>query len=273
MSQRLKLYKRLKSKTSKFNKTLSKLKNIFIFLIFRLVQKALACQAAEHEYGGVPCGVMDQFVGVMGQEGHALLIDCKDNTSKNIPFKENDIVVLITNSNVKHELEGSEYKTRRDQCEAALKLIGKTSWREATIEDLPKLESSTINEVEKKDIIKRARHVVKEIKRTLDAAEALEKRDFEKMGQLMKESHVSLRDDFEVSCPELDSLVELALEVEGVLGSRMTGGGFGGCTVTLVYSMAVDKLIEHLQKNYKGKPTFYVCKPSQGARQLCNQLL
>lgn len=226
-----------------------------------LTDKALACQKAEHDYAGMPCGIMDQFISFMGKQDHALLIDCRHLTSHLIPLTEQNVVVLITNSNVKHELTGSEYPTRRKQCEEAALLLKKVSLRDANLDDIKYLESINTN----KEIVARARHVITEIKRTSDAAEMLKQKNFLVFGELMNQSHVSLRDDYQVSCPELDSLVELALEVDGVIGSRMTGGGFGGCTVTLVYSHAVDKVIENIQKKYKGNATFYVCKPSAGA--------
>lgn len=225
--------------------------------------KALACQKAEHDYAGMPCGIMDQFISLMGKKDHALLIDCRSLTSSLIPLKDPDVVVLITNSNVKHELTGSEYPTRRKQCQEAALLLMKVSLRDATIEDIEYLKSINTNE----EIVKRARHVVTEIQRVTEGAAALKDMDYKKFGQLMIESHMSLRDDYNVSCEELDSLVELTLEVEGVLGSRMTGGGFGGCTVSLVNSGVVDKVIKNIQQKYKGKATFYVCKPSAGDRK------
>ncbi|KAK4874707.1 hypothetical protein RN001_014067 [Aquatica leii] len=226
--------------------------------------KALACQKAENGYVGMPCGIMDQFISVMGKEGNALLIDCRSMVSTLIPLTEPDIVVLITNSNVKHELTGSEYSTRKNQCMEASQLIKKISLRDAAESDIEYLESINANP----DLIKRTKHVVTEIQRTLEGSEALKSKDYKKFGELMIESHNSLRDDYEVSCPELDVLVELALEVDGVLGSRMTGGGFGGCTVTLVYKKAVAKVIEYINNNYEGKATFYICKPSNGAQLL-----
>ncbi|CAH1116088.1 unnamed protein product [Phaedon cochleariae] len=226
-----------------------------------LTDKALACQKAEHEYAGMPCGIMDQFISIMGEKDHALLIDCRSLTSTLIPLTDENIVVLITNSNVKHELTGSEYPTRKKQCQEAALIMKKVSLRAAGLEDIEYLKS--INTDEK--ILARARHVVTEISRTETAAEMLKQMNYRKFGELMTESHRSLQQDYEVSCPELDRLVQLALEVQGVLGSRMTGGGFGGCTVTLVYAHVAHKVIENIRSKYKGNPTFYICKPSQGA--------
>ncbi|KAG5864299.1 Galactokinase, partial [Gonioctena quinquepunctata] len=226
--------------------------------------KALACQKAEHDYAGMPCGIMDQFISFMGKKDHALLIDCRQLTSSLIPLKDENIVVLITNSNVKHELTGSEYPTRRKQCHESALILKKVSLRDANLDDIKYLESINTDP----EIVSRARHVITEIKRTTDAAEMLRQQNYRKFGELMTESHYSLKNDYNVSCPELDSLVELALEVEGVLGSRMTGGGFGGCTVTLVYSHIAEKVIDNITEKYKGSPTFYICKPSHGASVL-----
>lgn len=231
-----------------------------------LTDKALACQKAEHDYAGMPCGIMDQFISFMGKKGNALLIDCRSLKSTLIPLDDPNIVVLIVNSNVKHELTGSEYSTRRRQCEEAAQLLKKVSVRDATIQDIDYLKSLGTDE----EIVKRARHAITEIARTAEAAEALKAKDYIKFGHLMVDSHKSLRDDYDVSIPEIDQLVELALEVDGVLGSRITGGGFGGCTVTLVYKNVVDQVIQNILSKYKGTPTFYICQPSPGADKVCS---
>ncbi|NWU04443.1 GALK1 Galactokinase, partial [Urocynchramus pylzowi] len=228
-----------------------------------LVAKALACQKAEHTFAGMPCGIMDQFISVMGQEGHALLIDCRSLETVPVPLSDASLAVLITNSNVRHTLTGSEYPTRRRQCEEAAAALGKASLRDATLAELEEARSRLGDEV-----FRRARHVIGEIARTAQAAEALQHRDYRTFGRLMVESHNSLRDDYEVSCPELDELVAAALEVDGVYGSRMTGGGFGGCTVTLLEAGAADKAQQHIQEKYSGTATFYLTKPSGGAKAL-----
>lgn len=227
------------------------------------VAKAVACQQAEHSHAGVPCGIMDQFVAVLGKKGHALLIDCRSLEATPVPLLDTSLVILITNSNVKHSLTGSEYPTRRRQCEQAAAILGKNSLREASMKELEDAKGR-LDEV----TYKRARHVIDEIQRTEQAAEALKRAAYKEVGQLMVESHNSLRDLYEVSCPEVDELVAAALEVEGVFGSRMTGGGFGGCTVTLLQAHAVDSAIQHIQEKYSGKATFYVTTPSDGARVL-----
>ncbi|XP_067635263.1 galactokinase-like isoform X2 [Eurosta solidaginis] len=234
-------------------------------------KRALICQAAEHKFAGMPCGIMDQMISVAGQNDHALLLDCRSLEIFQIPFLNNskDLVVLICNSGVRHELSQSEYPTRRKQCNEALKLMDKQSYRDAKEESLSALQSEPV-------LLRRARHVITETKRTQDAAEALKLQDFAKMGSLMKESHTSLRDDFEVSCRELDVLVDAAINCSGVLGSRMTGGGFGGCTVTLLQRDTVDYVIATMRTNFTkefnkeaaDRLEFYMCVPSNGARRV-----
>ncbi|XP_053231900.1 galactokinase isoform X1 [Podarcis raffonei] len=225
------------------------------------VTKALVCQKAEHTFAMMPCGIMDQFISVMGKEGHALLIDCRSLETSLVPLADPDVVVLITNSNVRHTLTGSEYPTRRRQCEEAAKVLGKESLREATMADL-EASKALLSEL----VYRRARHVIGEIERTSRAAEALQSKDYKRFGQLMVESHNSLRDDYDVSCPELDELVSFALEIPGVYGSRMTGGGFGGCTVTLLESGVAEKVQKHIKEKYSRTATFYLTQPSDGAR-------
>ncbi|KAL0122514.1 hypothetical protein PUN28_007312 [Cardiocondyla obscurior] len=228
-------------------------------------EKAVACQKAEHDFAGVPCGIMDQFISTMGREGYALLLNCRDLVTKQIPMLHIDnYVFLITNSNSPHKLSSSAYCERRDCCYEAAKMLGKKSLRDANLNDILVL---TVKNASDKTV-KRARHVVTEIQRTLDAAVALEKGDFQQFGQLMNESHDSLRDDYEVSSEELDSLVSAAREVDGVLGSRLTGAGFGGCTITLLRKDAVDKTIRHIKSKYPGTPAFYIATPSGGAREI-----
>ncbi|XP_071954544.1 galactokinase-like isoform X2 [Antedon mediterranea] len=225
--------------------------------------KALACQKAEHDFPKMPCGIMDQFISVMGKKDNALLIDCRSMEAKLVAMTNPNIVVLITNSNVKHELTGSEYPSRRKQCYKAAKALGKESLRDATMEDLQ-------HQVGKLDDVtfRRARHVISEITRTSKAAEALSSSDFVTFGKLMVESHNSLCKDYEVSCKELDDLVNLAMSCDGIYGSRMTGGGFGGCTVTLLDKEAVQNTVETMQSKYSGNATFYVCAACDGARPL-----
>lgn len=231
----------------------------------RIEDKILACQQAEHEFAGVPCGIMDQFISVMAKEGYALLLDCKHLTTKQIPMSRiKDYAFLITNSNAPHKLSSSAYRERRDCCYEAAKMLNKNSLREATASDIQLLVKQNVPE----EMIKRIRHVVTEIRRTLDAADALEKGDFDTFGRLMNESHDSLKDDYQVSSAELDALVAAAREVDGVLGSRLTGAGFGGCTVTLLKKAVIDETIKHIKAKYNGNADFYIASPAMGCRVL-----
>jgi galactokinase len=210
---------------------------------------------------------MDQFISVMGQKDHLLLLDCRSRETALVPMKDHAVELLITNTNVKHELTGGEYAKRRAQCEEAAKLLGVASLREA---DLAMLEHAR----GKMDatVYHRARHVISEIDRTVRAAEQVRASNWNAVGQLMYSSHFSLRDDYEVSCPELDTVVEIAQRIGpkgGVYGCRMTGGGFGGCTVALVQADKVaaisDRLASDYEKKTKIKPTLFVSRPAAGA--------
>ena len=232
-----------------------------------LTAKALLCQKAEHDFAGVPCGIMDQFASVMCRPDHLMLLDCRSQQIEQIPFLNPEITVLIINTNVKHELSGGEYAERRSQCESAASKLGLASLRDG---DLQQLESAkrTLADVE----YRRARHAIGEIGRTQKAAAALKAGDWAEVGSLMYASHESLRDDYEVSCEELDLLVELASKIGadgGVVGSRMTGGGFGGCTVSLVETSKVDGVAEQICKAYRAatgiEPSVLKSRPSRGA--------
>uniref|UniRef100_H2YGD8 Galactokinase n=1 Tax=Ciona savignyi TaxID=51511 RepID=H2YGD8_CIOSA len=225
-----------------------------------LQTKALACQLAEHKFANMPCGIMDQFISVMGKAGHGLLIDCRSMESNLVPIVDPNLSVLVVNSNVRHKLTGSEYPDRRRQCYAAAEIMKVKSLRNATVKGLAD-HKDQMDEV----MYRRARHVIGEISRTVEATEALKLGDYKFFGTLMVQSHNSLRDDFEVSCSELDELVSLALECDGMYGSRMTGGGFGGCTVSLVDSSYISQVVAHIQGKYSGSATFYVTTPSDGA--------
>ncbi|XP_013361430.1 PREDICTED: galactokinase isoform X1 [Chinchilla lanigera] len=225
--------------------------------------RAHVCQRAEHSFAGVPCGIMDQLIALLGQKGHALLIDCRSLETSLVPLSDPKLAVLITNSNVRHSLGSSEYPLRRRQCEEVARALGKESLREVRLEEL-----EAGRELVSKEGFRRARHVVGEIQRTAQAAAALSRGDYRAFGRLMVESHHSLRDDYEVSCPELDQLVEAALSVPGVYGSRMTGGGFGGCTVTLLEASAASRAMQHIQEQYSGTATFYLSQAADGAKVL-----
>jgi galactokinase len=231
------------------------------------VQKALLCQRAEHRFAGVPCGIMDQFSSVLGNEGELILLDCRSQSVQSVPFPDAEVAMVIANSNVKHELVGGQYARRRQQCDSALQKLQKPSWRDVTAGDL----DATQDDLSPAENC-RAKHVVGEIARTTDAAQAFRDRDWNRVGELMYASHDSLRDDFQVSCEELDLLVELAREIGpegGVIGSRMTGGGFGGCTVTLVNSEQSECVMQALARRYEAKtgitPSCFISRPARGA--------
>lgn len=233
------------------------------------VNKALLCQTAEHRYGGTKCGIMDQFISTMGQAGKALLIDCVDYSTREVPLDPQRLAVLIINTNKPHQL-GDEYNQRRAACARAKAAVGKASWRDITLNDLEARREQLGDEA-----FRRGRHVVSEIRRTLDCADAMAAGDWASVGLLMYASHESLHGDFEVSTPELDKLVELAAAMgpgQGVIGARMTGGGFGGCTVTLCDAAAVDAVREKLTADYQQatgiQPTAFATRPAQGARVL-----
>ena len=234
------------------------------------VEKALLCQKAEHEYAGMPCGIMDQFVSTLGQKDHVLLLDCRSRRTELVPFTDPTMAILIANTNVKHELTGSEYPTRRRQCEAAAKALGVPSLRDAS-EDLLERSRAGMDEV----VFRRARHVIGEIARTPLAAAAIRRGDWAQAGKAMYASHASLKDDYEVSCSELDAVVDIARSIGpsgGVFGCRMTGGGFGGCAVALVKTNAVDAVMATLGREYEAatgiSATMFVSRPSQGASVL-----
>ena len=234
------------------------------------VRKALICQKAEHEFAKMPCGIMDQFISAMGAKDHIMLLDCRDYSTKLVPFTTPDLSILIINSRVKHQLSGSEYPERRAACHDSAKILGVDSLRDLSMDQLL-AGKDQLTDVQ----FRRCRHVVGEIQRTTDAVKAIEAGDYERMGQLMYESHESLRDDFEVSCRELDILVEAARKVGiegGVYGSRMTGGGFGGCTVSLIQTEKVDSIIAAIRAEYKAATgidaDLFVTRPAAGARQL-----
>jgi len=222
------------------------------------MERAKKCQKAENVFCNVPCGIMDQFVSSCGSRGKLLLIDCRSLDYKEVSMggEEGDMPVLVVaNSNVKHSLGDSEYPVRVQQCKDATSILSNVnqniqSLRDATMEDINTASSSAGLEGA---LLQRARHVVSENKRTVEAANALEKGDWATVGTLMNASHASMKDDYQVSCPEIDILVELAQGYEGVYGSRLTGGGFGGCTVTLVKRDCAQGLIDHLNKEYTAK--------------------
>ena len=230
-------------------------------------EKALLCQKAEHDFAHVPCGIMDQFASAFGKPNRLILIDCQSGEPELVPFESPELTVLIANTMVHHELSDGGYALRRKHTEDGLKIIGKPSWRDVTEADVTAAWDQLGEPVNR-----RSRHVVGEIARTIAAAAALARNDFEALGPLMAASHDSLRDDFEVSCVELDIMVNIARKLGragGVIGARMTGGGFGGSTVTLCESSKASEIANTLATEYQQAtgiaPQIFASRPSQGA--------
>ncbi|MQB51735.1 galactokinase [Rahnella sp. RcJ3] len=228
------------------------------------VALALNGQEAENQFVGCNCGIMDQLISALGKENHSLLIDCRSLETRAVSMPKNAAVVII-NSNVKRGLVDSEYNARREQCEVAARFFGVKALRDVD----PALFFSIQDELDPV-VARRARHVITENDRTLAAADALASGDLKRMGELMAESHASMRDDFEITVPQIDKLVEIVKEVIGDKGGvRMTGGGFGGCIVALVPEDMVEKVRHAVEQQYHAhsglKETFYVCTASQGA--------
>ena len=216
----------------------------------RLAQLA---QRAENEFVGVQCGIMDQFTVALARAGHALLLDCRDLSYRHIPIPDG-VAILVCDSHVERRLAASGYNDRRRACEEAAQLLGGAALRDATLEQVATLPE---------ELRRRARHVVTENARTLAAADALEAGDLETVGELMLESHVSMRDDYEIVPAELDELAARVRAINGCYGSRLTGGGFGGCTVALLAAGAVEDAMAAAQS---AGATAYVCRASDGVR-------
>jgi galactokinase len=233
---------------------------------------ALIGQACEHEYAGVMCGVMDQFASAQGKKDHAIHLNCDTLEFEHVPVKLEGIKVVISNTHSPHHLDSGAYNDRVRQCKTAVEQISTVKpikhLAELTPEDWKEVEGVITDPIAKK----RAHHVVGEVARTAEAVEALKKGDIKRFGELMTQSHVSLRDDYEVTGKELDTMAEAAWKVEGVLGSRMTGGGFGGCTVSLVKDEAIETFKAHVGKVYEEKtglkPDFYVAEIGDGVSRL-----
>ena len=229
-------------------------------------ESALNGQQAENQFVGCNCGIMDQMISASGEKDHALLLDCRSLETRLVKMPD-DLAVLIVHSNVKRGLVDSEYNTRRAQCESAARYFGVKALRDVTLEQLQQAaEQGKLEPV----VYQRARHVITENERTLAAADALETGDLEKMGVLMAESHISMRDDFAITVPAIDTLVEILQQhIGNDGGARMTGGGFGGCVVALLRPAQVDEVIAAVEAEYPAKtglkPTCYVCKASDGA--------
>lgn len=248
------------------------LRNTFGFDEVSMVDIALIGQDSENNFNGCNCGIMDQFASAMGKKDHAIFLDTNTLHYEYAPVILNDAKIVITNSKVKHSLVNSAYNDRRNECETALKELKEVTEIQ-TLGDLTE-EEFEIHKQAIKDPVrrKRAKHAVYENQRTLRAVEALKNQDIKLFGQLMNASHTSLRDDYEVSCKEIDILVDLAQAMPHVLGSRITGGGFGGCTVSIVKNDTVDKFVDEIGKAYEKKvghkAEFYVVDIGDGAKAI-----
>ena len=232
---------------------------------------ARLCQRAENEFVGASCGIMDQFISANGKKDHALLLDCRDLSFKLAPIPD-QVAIVIANTMVKHSVVGGDYPTRRRESEAACAVIashrpGVPFLRDATLEDLDKWG----HEMAPKSLM-RARHVISENLRTVAACEALLRGDMAELGRLMAEAHISYSQDFEGSCVEADAMVALAQDLPGLIGARLTGGGFGGCTVNLVEQTQAKAFAETLGSRYTAQfgivPEIHVCHASGGAHRL-----
>lgn len=234
--------------------------------------QARLCQRVEHEYANVPCGLMDQLVVIAGQQDHLLAIDFEAMTCEAIPWPADELSCLLIHTGVQHELASSEYGLRRATCEAAARKLGVVNLRQAT-----ELSVRTAGEILTDTERHRARHVTSEIERTRQAIAACRKQEAEQLGRLMDLSHASLRDDYEVSCEELDFLVAAVRELPGVFGARMTGGGFGGSLIALLPTAAhsvtrLEQLLASYTARFDLTPRWLLCRPSSGALELNTDL-
>ena len=246
------------------------LKDLYNFDEVSMVDIALIGQDSENNFNGCNCGIMDQFASAMGKEGNAIFLDTSTLEYEYAPVELEDAKIVITNSKVKHSLVDSAYNDRRNECETALKEL-QTVVDIKTLGDLSEEVFEMHKDAIKSEVRqKRAKHAVYENQRTIKAVEALKNNEVEKFGTLMNQSHDSLKTDYEVSCDEIDLLVDLARSIPGVMGSRITGGGFGGCTVSIVKNEAIDTFVETVGKGYLEKvgheAEFYVVEIGGGAR-------
>lgn len=248
------------------------LTDLFEIKDFSMTDLALIGQYSENNFNGCNCGIMDQFAVAMGKKDHAIFLDTSDLSYEYAPCVLDGAKIVITNSKVKHSLVDSAYNDRRNECAAALKALQSELDIQA-LGDLTPEEFEAHKSLIKDEIqLQRAKHAVYENQRTIDAVTALKAGDIESFGKLMNQSHISLRDDYDVSCEEIDILVDLAWKIPGVLGSRITGGGFGGCTVSIVKDESIDTFIETIGKTYLEKvgheAEFYTVDIGDGASRL-----
>lgn len=236
------------------------------------ISLALAGQKAEHEYVGARCGIMDQFIATLGRAGHALLIDCRSLEARLVSLNFQDMTVVICDTKVKHSLASSEYNSRRAECERGVEILRQVFPGARQLRDIGLADFSAHAERLPKPIRERCHHVVSEDERTLAAVRALESGNLAEMGRLMVASHQSLRDDYQVSCKELDVLTEAAMSVSACVGARMTGGGFGGCTVNLLRRDGLEEFRQTVCQRYKTatglEASVFVVESSDGAAEV-----
>ena len=248
---------------------LSSSASLEVALALALAMISGLCQKAEHEYAGTLCGIMDQFITVFGEAGHALMLDCRSLQHQLLPIPHH-LRLVVCNSMVRHEHSSGEYNRRREECEEGVRLLQTLLPAVRALRDVQAAELEVYKDALPEVVYRRCRHVVTENERVLAAAKALQTGDAKGFGNLMYRSHASLRDDYQVSCKELDLLVELASSSTGVHGARMTGGGFGGCTVNLVEANASASFEEHMGQAYRERtgitPTIFACDPAHGAQ-------
>ena len=248
------------------------LTDLFCIDRFSMTDLALIGQYSENNFNGCNCGIMDQFAVAMGKKDHAIFLDTATLNYEYAPVELEDAKIIITNSKVKHSLVDSKYNERRQECADALAAL-QTELDINTLGDLDMDTFEKFKEVIPDPVkVRRAKHAVAENQRTIEAVKALKEGNITRFGELMNQSHISLRDDYEVSCEEIDILVDLAWKVPGVTGSRITGGGFGGCTVSIVENSAVDKFIKAVGRGYQektgGEAEFYTVEIGGGARRI-----
>jgi len=230
---------------------------------------ALLCQKAEHEFAGVQCGIMDQFVSCLGRQGHALLLDCRTLAAEHVPLP-GDADLLVCDTGVRRALGSSEYNRRRDECEQGLGVLGRALGTLAALRDVSPAQFAAHGATLPPVVRRRCAHVIGEIARVVRSAAALREGNLSEFGKLMYDSHFSLQHDYEVSCAELDHLVDICAEAEGVYGARMTGAGFGGCVICLVRTGCAEGVIRRINDEYPArsgrKASVYACRSDDGAR-------
>jgi galactokinase len=232
---------------------------------------AKVCQHAENAYVGVNCGIMDQMASAMGREGHAMMLDCRTLDIEPVPLPDG-VAIVVADSGVRRELASSEYNVRRAQCEEAVEILSKHLAGIRALRDVSPAELERHRDRLSDVVYRRARHVVTDILRVKVAAQALRQADVNEVGRLMTSCHISLRDDYEVSSPELDQLAEAAWSVPGCYGARLTGAGFGGCIVALVTTDAVpefeSRVYTEYQKAFNRRPIITICQSANGVERL-----